>query len=38
MSAKSKLVLLFGIVVLMYVILSSNEESVEVEVETESGE
>jgi hypothetical protein len=35
MSGKSKLVLLFGIIVLLYVVLSSGEDSVEVEVDTE---
>ncbi len=35
MSGKSKIVVLFGVVVLMYVLFSSNSEPVEVEVETE---
>jgi hypothetical protein len=35
MSGKSKLVLLFGIIVLLYVVLTSGEDSVEVEVDTE---
>ena len=34
MSGKSKLVVLFGIVVLLYVLFSSDSEPVEVEVET----
>lgn len=35
MSGKSKLVVLFGVVVLLYVLFSSNTEPVEVEVESE---
>ncbi len=36
MSGKSKLVVLFGVVVLLYVLFSSDTEPVEVEVESES--
>ena len=35
MSGKSKLVVLFGVIVLLYVLFSSDSEPVEVEVETE---
>ncbi|SHH24745.1 hypothetical protein SAMN05443636_2166 [Halobaculum gomorrense] len=35
MSGKSKIVVLFGVVVLLYVLFSSNTEAVEVEVESE---
>lgn len=36
MSGKSKLVVLFGVVVLLYVLFSSDTEPVEVEVESEA--
>ena len=35
MSGKSKLVVLFGVVVLLYVLFSSDTEPVEVEVESD---
>jgi len=35
MSGKSKIVLLLGVVVLLYVALASGDDSVEVEVDTE---